>query len=92
MTRSSSDLVFPRPDGTMHSPELNLDPVLRRALGRAGVVTGYMHECRRHHCGYEVKASTSECGRWLAAKKQGPALTVTSHQSVDVSSADQSEG
>ena len=63
MTRSSSDLVFPRPDGTMHSPELNLDHVLRRALGRAGVVTGYMHKCRRHHCGYEVKASTSECGR-----------------------------
>ncbi len=63
MKRSPSDLVFPRPDGTMHSPELKLDHVLRRALGRAGIVTGYIHKCRRHHCGYEVKASTSECGR-----------------------------
>jgi integrase len=58
MERSPSDLVFPPPDGAMYSPELKLDYVLRRALGRAGVVTGYVHKC-----GYEVKASTSECGR-----------------------------
>ena len=47
----------------MYSPELKLDYVLRRALGRAGVVTGFIHKCRRHHCGYEIKASTDECGR-----------------------------
>jgi len=63
MERSPSELVFPRPDGTMCSPELKLDHVLRRALGRAGVVTGYIHKCRRHHCGYEIKAATDECGR-----------------------------
>ena len=47
----------------MYSPELKLDHVLRRALGRGGVVTGFIHKCRRHRCGYEIKASTDECGR-----------------------------
>jgi len=27
--------------------------VLRRALKRAGIVTGYKHECRRKGCGHE---------------------------------------
>src|SRR3954469_6643100 len=63
MARSQSDLVFPRPDGKMYSPELKLDHVLRRALGRAGVVTGYIHKCRRARCGYEAKAARAECGR-----------------------------
>jgi len=60
---SKSELVFPRPDGKMYSPELKLDHVLRRALARAGVVIGYIHKCRRHHCGYQVKASTIDAGR-----------------------------
>jgi hypothetical protein len=45
--RFPSALVFPKPDGTMYSPELKLDHVLRRALGRAGVVIGFIHNIRR---------------------------------------------
>jgi hypothetical protein len=41
MQASRSGLVFPREDGTMHSRDVALDHVLRRALGRAGVVVGY---------------------------------------------------
>jgi hypothetical protein len=33
-----SDLVFPKPDGSMMSEEVNLEDVLRRALARAVVL------------------------------------------------------
>jgi len=60
---STSDLVFPRADGSMHSRDLALDVILRRAMGRAGIVTGYLHKCRRKGCGYERKYPHSQCGR-----------------------------
>ena len=44
---SSSDLVFPWPDGSMRSPECDPEKVLRRALARAAMVEGYDHSCRR---------------------------------------------
>lgn len=47
MKLSTSHLVFPKADGSMHTQDLALDRVLRRALGRAGIVTGYKHSCRR---------------------------------------------
>ncbi len=50
METSPSDLVFPAPDGTMMRPDVALENVLRRAMGRAGVVTGYRHVCRRKGC------------------------------------------
>ncbi len=50
---SHSDLVFPKPDGSMMSEEVNLEDVLRWALARAGIVLGYVHVCRRKACGYE---------------------------------------
>jgi excisionase family DNA binding protein len=58
---SPSPLLFPRKDGKMHSHETALDVILRRALGRAGIVTGYMHRCRR--CGHETPSTTTEAGR-----------------------------
>jgi integrase len=61
--RSPSALVFPRADGSMHSPELAVDEVLRRALGRAGIVTGYDHRCRRQGCSYSKLEPTAEVGR-----------------------------
>jgi integrase len=61
--RSPSPLVFPRPDGSMHSTDLALDEVLRRALGRAGVVTGYEHRCRRKGCGYRKLEPSADGGR-----------------------------
>jgi integrase len=39
--------VFPKPDGTMRTREADPHLVLRRALGRAGIVDGYTHVCRR---------------------------------------------
>lgn len=53
MTESKSDLVFPRPDGTQHPGDLPLHKVLRRAMGRAGIVDGYLHVCRRKACGFK---------------------------------------
>jgi|GEM_PF-2752443 len=42
--------------------------------------------------GAMVRFEPAAIRSWLAARKRGPALTVTSHQSVDVSSAKKSEG
>lgn len=47
MSASNSDYVFPDPKGRMRSPEADPEKVLRRALGRAGIVLGYDHVCRR---------------------------------------------
>lgn len=66
MDDSHSELVFPRPDGKQHPSDLPLQKVLRRAMGRAGIVTGYSHVCRRKGCGYEERrdnAADSVCPR-----------------------------
>ena len=44
---SPSEYVFPGPDGEMMPEDTKVEVVLRRALGRAGIVTGYRHSCRR---------------------------------------------
>jgi integrase len=54
--RSSSDLVFPNQKGEMMRPDVALEGVLRRALGRAGIVQGYTHVCRKKDCGYSEPA------------------------------------
>src|SRR6185295_1929229 len=60
MESSPSELVFPAPDGTMMRPDVALEAVLRRAMGRAGVVTGYRHVCRRKGCTHaEVAADAA---------------------------------
>lgn len=63
MQETRSGLVFPREDGTMHSRDVALDHVLRRALGRAGVVVGYDHVCRRKGCGYSSREQHAEPAR-----------------------------
>ncbi|HXJ21003.1 MAG TPA: site-specific integrase [Polyangia bacterium] len=52
MDDSPSELVFPRPDGSMMREDVAIENVLRAALGRAGIVLGYEHVCRRKGCGY----------------------------------------
>jgi integrase len=52
LLNSPSDVVFPRPDGKQHRADVALHLVLRRALGRLGIVTGYQHVCRRKGCGH----------------------------------------
>ncbi len=53
---SPSELVFPRSDGAMMSQHVKLTSVLRRAMARAGIVTGYDHVCRRKDCGHAEAA------------------------------------
>ncbi len=58
---SPSDLVFPRPDGSMMREDVDVENVLRRALGRAGIVTAYHHVCRKKDCHHlEVASDASE--------------------------------
>ena len=63
MDASSSELVFPRPDGTMMREDVDIENVLRRALARAGIVLGYDHVCRRKGCGFSVPADDAELRR-----------------------------
>jgi len=53
---SSSEYVFPGPDGERTSAHSPLEEVLRRALGRAGIVLGYEHVCRKKDCGHVERA------------------------------------
>jgi integrase len=53
---SPSDLVFPKPDGTMACETLSLEIVPRRAFRRAGIVASYRHSCRRQGCGHREGA------------------------------------
>ena len=52
---SPSAHVFARTDRSPYTPDVRFRLVdhLRRALGRAGVVEGYRHICRRKGCGFE---------------------------------------
>lgn len=73
---SPSALVFPRPDGTMHTREIDLPRILRSAMARAGLVKGWLHKCRR--CGQELHAQDDtirrcdDCGMklWPCAIKR----------------------
>lgn len=66
MKQSKSDLLFSKPDGTQYPADLAQHLILRRAMGRAGIVEGYKHKCRRKGCGFEEKrtdAAESKCPR-----------------------------
>ncbi len=63
LQEGKGDLLFARPDGTMHRQDLALDRVLRRAMGRAGIVTGYRHACRRQGCGFVEVRKTADADR-----------------------------
>jgi integrase len=47
---SECSLVFPGPGGQMFRRDVPLESVLRRALGRAGIVRHWRHVCRRRGC------------------------------------------
>jgi integrase len=44
----------------MMREDVDIENVLRRALGRAGIVLGYEHRCRRKGCGYSAPADDAE--------------------------------
>jgi hypothetical protein len=56
VTASPSELVFPDEQGKMLPRHTTLEHVLRRACSRAGLLTGYVHKCRRHACGHPEAA------------------------------------
>jgi integrase len=60
---SPSDLVFPAADGEMLKRQTQLEHVLRRAMRRAGLVTGYVHKCRRQGCGHQEPARDANSRR-----------------------------
>jgi integrase len=47
----------------MMSRRTQLEIILRRALKRAGIVTGYTHKCRRSGCGHAEASSDSALRR-----------------------------
>ncbi|MCA3011411.1 MAG: site-specific integrase, partial [Myxococcaceae bacterium] len=71
---SRSELVFPRPDGSMHTEHIDLASLLRNAMARAGLVKGYVHKCR--WCGHESKvlpdAEPRRCPEAACGKKLWP--------------------
>ena len=60
---SPSELVFPGEKGDMLPKHTALEHVLRRAMRRAGLVTGYVHKCRRHGCGHHEAAPDANLRR-----------------------------
>jgi hypothetical protein len=63
MRRSRSALVFSRPDGSMMRADVPLECVLRRAMGRAGLTTGYIRVCRAQGCRHLEPAPDGELRR-----------------------------
>src|SRR5438270_5498365 len=57
---SPSKWVFPAADGSQRAPDTNIKAVLQRALGRAGIVDGYEHRCRKPGCGHVESADDSD--------------------------------
>ncbi len=52
--RTPGAYLFGAPDGSMRKADSQPQILLRRALGRAGLVTGYEHRCRRQRCGFKA--------------------------------------
>ncbi len=55
--------MFPASGGSMRSDRVQLELVLRRALRRAGIVTGWLHKCRRQGCGHVEAAQGDQLRR-----------------------------
>jgi integrase len=53
---SPSELVFPDERGQMLPRHTAMEEILRCAMRRAGIVTGYVHKCRRKGCGHREPA------------------------------------
>ena len=60
---SPSEWLFPRPDGGRHLEGVDLVSILRTALRKADIVTGYVHKCRRQGCGHSEEAADGNLRR-----------------------------
>src|SRR5256885_14956174 len=52
---SPSAWLSPKPDGSRGNLDLDVTAVLRRSVGRAGIVEGYEHRFRKARCGYVTR-------------------------------------
>jgi integrase len=68
MAAGKSKYVFPGPDGNHMGDDPPLDRMLRGALGRAGIVTGYKLKCRK--CGHEDESTEKVTPICPKCKKQ----------------------
>lgn len=59
-TSEDCDLVFPGQEGRRQRSDIKLARMLRSAMGRAGLVTGYSYVCRRSGCGHREKRRWEE--------------------------------
>ena len=60
---SPSQWLFPKADGTQHPENVDLVSVLRSALRKAHIVTGYVHKCRRQGCGHSEEHADGDLRR-----------------------------
>jgi integrase len=60
---SPSEWLFPRPGGGRHPENVDLVSILRTALRKAEIVTGYVHKCRRQACGHSEEAADGNLRR-----------------------------
>ena len=79
MREAPGRLVFPTPDGSMHSRKLRLNRMLRAAVARAGLLDGYEHRCRAARCGWRKASAAAvqpsrcpKCGSTLTWSKPLP--------------------
>jgi integrase len=83
MASSKTDLVFPGRDGRLLSRRVQFEQVLRRALRRANILTGWRHTCRRKGCGYVVQAPNAEIRRCRRLYSRIESLDQSGHPEQD---------
>jgi hypothetical protein len=66
---SPSELVFPNPDGSMRRLDVALESVLRRAMGREGLVIAWRPVCRKSGCEHVEEAADAALRRCPDAKR-----------------------
>jgi integrase len=60
MASSNSDWVFPHPKGGRHPEGTDLVSIIRTALRRSQIVSGWVHKCRRKGCGFSIETADGE--------------------------------
>jgi predicted Zn-ribbon and HTH transcriptional regulator len=71
---STSELVFPDAEGQQQRHDVKLQKVLRKAMARAGIVSFFMHICRKKKCGFKerrpnaVESQCPKCSKVLFVK------------------------
>jgi integrase len=57
---SRSEWVIPHPNGGRHPEGTDLVSIIRTALRRSQIVSGWVHKCRRKGCGFSIETADGE--------------------------------